>query len=118
MDIKKINDSLSVSPQVTAKDVAAIAKQGFGAIVCNRPDGESADQPAFKEIEAAAEKAGIQVAYIPIGSGKVVDEDADKFGAAIRDLPGPVLAYCRTGTRLATLWSLSERQMAHHCSEF
>lgn len=108
MDIKKINDGLSVSPQVTAKDVAAIAKQGFGAIVCNRPDGEGADQPAFKEIEAAAEKAGIQVAYIPIESGKVVDEDADKFGAAIRDLPGPVLAYCRTGTRSATLWSLSE----------
>ena len=30
------------------------------------------------------------------------------FGAALKDLPRPVLGYCRTGTRSATLWSLHE----------
>ena len=57
MDIKKINSKLSVSPQIDAKDLAAIAKLGFRSIICNRPDGEGADQPTFKEIETAANKA-------------------------------------------------------------
>ena len=37
----------------------------------------------------------------------VTDETAADFGAALTELPGPVLAYCRTGTRSATLWSLA-----------
>ena len=46
--------------------------------------------------------------YLPIVSGKVTDDDAAQFGDALAGLPGPVLAYCRTGTRSATLWSLSQ----------
>ncbi len=45
---------------------------------------------------------------MPIISGKVQDSDADAFGQALMELPGPVFAYCRTGTRSATLWSLSQ----------
>ena len=41
-------------------------------------------------------------------AGKVGDDDVAAFADAMRDLPGPVLAYCRTGTRSTTLWSLSE----------
>jgi sulfide:quinone oxidoreductase len=43
-----------------------------------------------------------------VTSGKVRDEDVESFGAALKDLPRPVLAYCRTGTRSATLWSFHE----------
>ncbi|MEK7693844.1 MAG: TIGR01244 family phosphatase, partial [Pseudomonadota bacterium] len=33
------------------------------------------------------------------------------FGLLVAELPKPVLAYCRTGTRSATLWNLaSSRQ--------
>ena len=54
MDIRKITDKTSVSPQITVEDMAAIKDAGFRAIICNRPDGEGADQPSFEEIEAAA----------------------------------------------------------------
>ena len=108
MDLKKITDKTSVSPQITPQDVAAIKEAGFRAIICNRPDGEGADQPSFEEIEKAAKKAGIEAAYVPITSGMVRDEDVAAFGAALKDLPRPVLAYCRTGTRSATLWSFHE----------
>ena len=45
MQLNKVTDALSVSPQITAEDVAAIRDAGFRAIICNRPDGEGADQP-------------------------------------------------------------------------
>jgi sulfide:quinone oxidoreductase len=108
MQLNKLTDALSVSPQITAEDVTAIRDAGFRAIICNRPDGEGADQPTFEEIEAAAKSAGLEMRYQPITSGMVQDADADAFGQTLMQLPGPVLAYCRTGTRSATLWSLSQ----------
>ncbi len=108
MDIKKINDAISVSPQINAADMADIKAQGFRALICNRADGEGADQPTFAEIEKAATKAGLEARYIPIAGGMASDADAAAFGAALNEMPGPVLGYCRTGTRSATLWSLSQ----------
>ncbi|GAB4382361.1 bifunctional protein tyrosine phosphatase family protein/NAD(P)/FAD-dependent oxidoreductase [Albidovulum sp.] len=108
MDIRKITDDISVSPQITAADLPAIAKAGFRAIICNRPDGEGADQPGFAEIREAATKQGLQAAYVPVQSGMVTDADVDAFAEALKDLPRPVLGYCRTGTRSATLWSLNQ----------
>ena len=108
MDIKKISQKFSVSPQITAADIATLKAEGINAIICNRPDGEGADQPTFAEIEKAAKKVGIAISYQPIVSGKVSDDDVARFGAALQDLPRPVLAYCRTGTRSATLWSFHE----------
>ncbi|MBE7635984.1 TIGR01244 family phosphatase [Sneathiella sp. P13V-1] len=110
MEAKKISDSLSVSPQITKDDIAALKEMGFRSIICNRPDGEGADQPTFEEIEAAANEVGLTIKYQPVTSGKVTDEDAEKFGALFEELPKPVFAYCRTGTRSATLWSLSQAE--------
>ncbi len=108
MDPKAITSTLSVDGQITAADVRGLADRGFRSIVCNRPDGEGPDQPTFEEIEAAAQAAGLQARYLPIVAGTVTDEDAAAFGRAMDELPKPVLAYCRSGTRSATLWSLSQ----------
>jgi len=108
--MKAITSQVSVSPQILPEDIADIAQQGFRSIICNRPDGEGADQPSFEEVEAAAKKLGLEARYLPIVAGKVGDEDADAFGKLMETLPKPVLAYCRTGTRSATLWSLSEAE--------
>ncbi len=108
MQIKTITAQISVSPQIVADDLPAIAAAGFRSIICNRPDGEAADQPTYEEIETAACAAGLEARYLPIVAGKVRDEDAEEFGTALLELPGPVFAYCRTGTRSATLWSLSQ----------
>ncbi|MCM2563399.1 bifunctional protein tyrosine phosphatase family protein/NAD(P)/FAD-dependent oxidoreductase [Lutimaribacter sp. EGI FJ00015] len=108
MDIRNITDQLSVAPQLQPADMAELAKQGFRSVICNRPDGEASDQPTFDEVAAAAKDAGLETRYLPIVSGKVSDQDAEDFGRALVELPGPVMAYCRTGTRSATLWSLSQ----------
>ncbi|MFP3560266.1 TIGR01244 family sulfur transferase, partial [Paraburkholderia sp. SIMBA_049] len=103
-----MTDLLSVSPQIAATDLHALHAAGIRAIVCNRPDGEGADQPTVAEIRAAAAPLGIAVHYLPVDTGKVTDEQAAQFGALVTTLAGPVLAYCRSGTRSATLWALSQ----------
>lgn len=108
MDFRPLTAGLSVSPQVVKSDLQAIKDAGFRAIICNRPDGEGADQPTFDELASAAKDIGLEAVYQPIVAGKVSDQDAADFDAALTALPGPVLAYCRTGTRSATLWSLSQ----------
>jgi sulfide:quinone oxidoreductase len=108
MELKKITEKTTVSPQIMPADLDAIKAAGIRAIICNRPDGEGADQPSFEEIAAAAKKVGIEARYVPVQSGMVRDEDVEAFSAALKDLPRPVLAYCRTGTRSATLWSFHE----------
>lgn len=108
MDLRQLTPELSVSPQIGAADVAALAAQGFKALICNRPDGEGADQPGVQEIERAAAAAGLTLRYQPVESGKVLDEQGAEFGRLLAELPKPVLAYCRTGTRSATLWALSQ----------
>ncbi|MEO1191153.1 MAG: TIGR01244 family sulfur transferase [Pseudomonadota bacterium] len=110
METKSITPGLSVSAQITPADLPSLKQAGFRAIICNRPDGEAGDQPSFEEIETAAQAEGMEAQYLPITSGLVKDEDAEAFGLALQTLPGPVLAYCRTGTRSATLWSLSEAE--------
>ncbi len=106
--IKKLTDELSVSAQIAPADVAEIASSGFRSIISNRPDGEGADQPSYAEIQMAAQKVGLGTAYVPVSTGKVSDRDAEAFKSALAELPKPILAYCRSGTRCATLWSLAE----------
>lgn len=108
MELKEISPKVTVSPQIAASDMAAIKSAGYRAIICNRPDGEGADQPSFEEIEAAAKAEGIEARYVPVQSGMVTDDDVAAFGQALAEVQRPVLAYCRTGTRSATLWSLHE----------
>jgi sulfide:quinone oxidoreductase len=59
MDIKQVNDEFSVSAQITPDDVLILADKGIKSVICNRPDGEAADQVNVTEIETAASNAGI-----------------------------------------------------------
>ncbi len=108
MDIKILTKDLSVSPQITIDDVRTLAEMGFKSLVCHRPDGEGADQVNFAEIQSIAEELGLQAVHQPVTSGKVTDEDAQTFKQLMSDLPKPMFAYCRTGTRCTTVWSLAQ----------
>ena len=109
MDIRRVTPDLAVSPQISPEEVAAVKAAGFASIVCNRPDGESFDQPAFAEVEAAAEAAGLATLFLPVAGGGMTQGHVDAMAQAWPDLPKPVLAYCRSGTRSITLWALSQR---------
>lgn len=108
MELHTLTDEVSVSPQILVDDVAKIKEAGYRSIVCHRPDGEAPDQPLFREIEEAAKAAGLEVRYQPVIAGKLSEDDANAFSSLMKALPKPILAFCRTGTRSASLWSLAE----------
>ena len=108
MDIRPLSAELSVSPQIAVTDMDAIAGAGFRSIICNRPDGEGADQPGYTEIERSGTERGLQIRYLPAESGKVTDEQGAAFGKLMAELPKPVLAFCRTGMRSTTMWALTQ----------
>jgi uncharacterized protein (TIGR01244 family) len=104
MNPQKINDEFTVSPQILASDVAAIAASGFKSLICNRPDGESPDQTPHAAIKAEAVKAGLVFRHIPVISGAMTQDDVDAMAAALTELPAPVFAYCRSGARCGVLF--------------
>ena len=101
-----ITDTVSVAPQIDPAQVADVAAQGFRTIVNNRPDGEALDQPAGAEIEAACTAAGLSYVAIPIDHSGFNLEQVQAMAAAMEE--GPVLAFCRSGTRSCNLWALAE----------
>ena len=102
-----ITPDLSVAPQLTVADLAEAAASGYRSIINNRPDWESPDQPSAALIEAEAARLGLAYRFIPIVSGRLGPGEVDAFAAALKELPAPVLAFCRSGTRSATVWALA-----------
>lgn len=107
MDIKEVTPEFSVSPQVDKEDAPAIAEAGFSKIINNRPDGEAQDQPASLHLMTAISNAGMGYLHIPIVGSQISQQDIDDFRQALGSSKGPVLAFCRTGTRSIKLWALS-----------
>ena len=107
LDIRRIDDRFAVAPQIAPEDVAAIKAAGYVAIVNNRPDGEEPGQPDGDAIRAAAEAAGLAYTAIPITHAGFSRPQVDAMTAALAAANGPVLAYCRSGTRSCNLWALA-----------
>ncbi|WNO53832.1 TIGR01244 family sulfur transferase [Stakelama saccharophila] len=106
--MRRIDDSLSVSPQIGPADVTEIARAGFTTIINNRPDGEETDQPEGDAIRTAAETLGLDYAEIPVTSAGFSHAQVNAMRAALDGAKGPVFAYCRSGTRSTNLWALAE----------
>lgn len=117
MQPKLIDATFSLSAQITPGDLQALAASGIRSIICNRPDREDIGQPSFRDLEAAAKEAGVEAAYLPIAVGKLTPDDVIAFGRLLEALPKPILGFCRTGTRAATLWALSKMAAGRPASE-
>ena len=106
--IRKVDDSISVAPQISVEDVAAIKAAGFTAIVNNRPDDEEAGQIAGDAIREAALAAGLSYAAIPITHAGFSYPQIEAMAEVLAGADGPVLAFCRSGTRSCNLWALAQ----------
>jgi uncharacterized protein (TIGR01244 family) len=104
---RRVTDSFQVSPQITPDEAREAVVSGVTLIINNRPDGEVPGQPTNAEIEAAARVAGADYIAIPF-AGRPTAEQAKAQAAAVAGAKGPVLAFCRSGTRSITAWALGE----------
>jgi uncharacterized protein (TIGR01244 family) len=108
-DFRRVTDELSVSPQITVEDIDEAARLGFRTIINNRPDGEDPTQPASREIEAAATAAGLAYFYLPVRGGPT-PQQVETTERLLEEVQGPVLAFCRSGTRSIVTWALAQAQ--------
>jgi|SRR5690554_5337955 len=111
--VKQLTPFISVIGQIQPSDLPSIAAQGFVTVVNNRPDGEAEDQPSNADIAAAAQAAGLHYHYLPITSGQITDDNVSDFAELMAQVKGPVLVFCRTGTRSCCVWALSEAHRLH-----
>jgi uncharacterized protein (TIGR01244 family) len=105
---RKLTDSIFASPQIGLAEVTEAKALGIGLIVNNRPEGESDDQTPGEEIEASARAAGIAYIAIPVTHAGFGEGQVKAMAQALQEAKGPVLAYCRSGTRSTLLWALAE----------
>ncbi len=103
----KVTDQFSVSPQITLADMASAAEQGFVLVINNRPDGEDPSQPSSANMQAAAKAAGLGYVHIPVVGGPS-PEQVEQVRQAVEQADGPVLAFCRSGTRSIVTWSIGQ----------
>ena len=115
---RKLTDTFFAAPQISVDDVTAAQQQGVTMIINNRPDGEEPDAPQSAEIEAAAKAAGISYAAIAVTHAGYSHPQIDAMIGALEQAgDGKVLAYCRSGTRSAMLWALSQAKSGMHPAE-
>ena len=107
--MRKLDETMFVAGQIAPADMAVLAATGIRLIINNRPDGEEPGQPAAEEIGAAARAEGIAVAEVPVA--QLTGEAIEQMAAALRSADGPVLAFCRSGTRSTYLWALARNRM-------
>jgi sulfide:quinone oxidoreductase len=108
LELRKLNESLSVSPEIALEDIPWLVANGYRTLISNRPDGEEPGQLNAADIANASRASGISFVHIPVVSGSISDDDVGKFSRAAQERSGKVHAFCRTGTRAAMLWALAE----------
>ncbi len=109
-DIRYVTADFAVAPQISPLDLAELATAGFKRVICNRPDAEVPPALSSATLAAAAKAAGLDYVHVPI-VGMPSSAQVEAVFAAVQGADGPVLAYCRSGTRSITAWAIG--QAAH-----
>jgi len=116
-DFRQVATNFWASPQIGLDDLAAAVALGCTTVINNRPEGESDDQVSGAEVAAAAESLGLAYVAIPVTHAGFSQAQVEAMIEALTAAKGPVLAYCRSGTRSTLLWSLAQAHMGRDLDE-
>jgi len=105
LPIRPVAPDVCVAPQLSPESMAEAARAGFRSVINNRPDFEHGpQQPTNAAIEAAARAAGLEYRFLPVDSGYQSPEEIAAFAHLLKELPRPILAFCRSGARSTRLY--------------
>ncbi|GGE45733.1 TIGR01244 family sulfur transferase [Actibacterium pelagium] len=107
MDIRPLTDTFSAAPQIDPAELPDIAAAGYTTVICNRPDMEVTEDLHAEAMAKAAADAGLAFFVIPVGHGGMSMEMLDQTAEILENSAGPVLAYCRSGTRSTHVWAFT-----------
>ena len=110
METSELN-RVSLASQIQLDDLALIKQKGFETIINNRPDNEVPNQPSDEEISVRAREQGLSYFYIPILPSGISSENIEQTIIALEQTQGPVLAFCRSGTRSGFLLEILKKEL-------
>jgi len=106
-EFRYLTPDFAVAPQLSLEDIARAAADGFKTIIKNRPENEEPGQPDEATIIAAAKSAGMSYRALPF-NGPPPPAVVAETVLAMEQSGGPILAYCRSGTRSAAAWAMAQ----------
>lgn len=109
-DIRSVTPLFATAPQLLPEEMEAAAARGFRLVINNRPDGEVPGQPSGAQVEAAARAAGMGYLHLPVVGGPTPGQ-VEQMRLAIAATEGPVLAFCRSGTRSIVTWARGQAEL-------
>ncbi len=105
-EFRWITHDFAVAAQLAPDDIARAAAEGVKTLINNRPEGE-AGQPKEGEMRATARALRLDYRSIPF-SGQPPPAVVAATAEILEQAAGPVLAYCRTGTRSIMAWAMAQ----------
>ena len=110
LPLRAVAPDVFVAPQLTPEAMAEAARAGIRSVVNNRPDFEHGpDQPTNAAIGAAARAVGLEYRFLPVSGSFQTPEQIAAFARLLDELPRPILAFCRSGTRSGSLYVQAAR---------
>ncbi len=102
-----LTPEFAIGPQVVPEDFEPLRAAGFASVLNARPDDETGSYLTAADAEKLALAIGLAYAHSPTGNHAIFESDLiDRFEKALAELPKPIFAHCKTGTRAAILWAL------------
>ena len=109
--IQPFDEHISVSGQLSAKQIEQLSPQGFRAVMNLRSyQEEGADQQDQQRVESL----GLTYANVPIRPGELTREITDNAIQTMHKLPKPLLVYCGSALRatfMSLLYSACDRNL-------
>ena len=97
----------AIGPQIEPGDFAHLAEAGFQAIINARPDTEDGEFVRAEEAAKLSAAAGLGYRHTPTENHAIFETPViDEFERAMANLPAPIYAHCKSGTRAAILWAM------------
>lgn len=107
VEFVKVTPEFAIGPQPSAGDFEVLRAAGFASVLNARPDDEAGSYLISEEAEPLARVSGLAYAHSPTENHAIFElEVIDRFEAALAELPTPIFAHCKSGTRAAILWAL------------
>lgn len=107
VEVVNVTPEFAIGPQVSGDDFEQLHAAGFASVLNARPDDEVGVYLAARDAEQLARENGLAYAHSPTENHAIFEpEIIDRFEQALVELPKPIFAHCKTGTRTVILWAL------------
>lgn len=107
LEFVNVTPEFAIGPQVSAEDFERLRASGFASVLNARPDDELGPYLVSQDAEPLARANGLAYAHSPTENHSIFEPEViDRFERALVELPKPIFAHCKTGTRAVILWAL------------